>query len=366
LSLMLILAATVLQPEEIDVASLPPSNAHRVFVSDSWVTGNSWVIDGDAARVIGFVHHPPMSNFALDPKGRYFVVAETIWTKGNRGDRQDFLTLYDTVSLDIVAEVPLPSRILVGDKPQALAVSPDGRYAYVYDMAPATGVHIVDLDARKYIALVETPGCGLIFPAGSDRFGTLCGEGAVARVDGRKGWPGEQWRGKAVFDPEGDAIIDQADLDENGRGWMISYTGLIYPIDFASTNPLGAPFSIQEAAGLQRATQRAGDLAWRPGGRQLTALHRATGRLYVLMHRGEVWTHNDPGEELWEVDTRARKVLRRIKLEQGALNVAVSQDDKPLIFLNGDNKVRILDLASGELLREVTGVGTGSLAVAAK
>jgi methylamine dehydrogenase heavy chain len=43
-----------------------------------------------------------------------------------------------------------------------------------------------------------------------------------------------------------------------------------------------------------------------PGGRQLMALHSKTGRLCVLMHRGEYWTQKEDGEENWVVDMASR------------------------------------------------------------
>lgn len=360
--LIMQIASAALQPEAIDVAVLPAPTPHRVYVTDSWGTGHTRVIDAQAGEVIGFLHHPPMSNFAVDPQGRWLIVAESIWTRGNRGVRQDLLTLYDARTLELVAEISLPGRLIVGDKPQDLGISADGDFAYVYDMTPANLVHVVDLKTRKRIATVETPGCALVFPVATRAFGGLCAEGAANVVKGDARWRTEQMRGSAQFDPEIDPIIDQGDLTIDGRGYFVAYSGLIYPVDFGAADPLAAPFSIQQAAGLTRAGVKPGEVAWRPGGRQVSAYHSPSGRLFVLMHRGEVWGQNDPGEELWVVDVAQRKVVRRMKVEGKPLNVAVSRDDEPLIYLNGADTLHIHDGATGKLMRTMTGIGTGSIA----
>jgi len=355
--------AAALEPELIDIAILPLSGPHRVYVTDSYGTGRTRIVDGETARMIGLIHHPPLTQFAVDPSGRYLLVAESLWARSNRGKRQDLLSVYDSRTLNVVAEIPLPGRIIVGDKPQALSVTPDGRYALVYDMDPANSVHIVDLTTLKLVGNVETPGCALVFPMGGRDFGTLCAEGAVASIRYSGGKP-VQTRADAVFDAEADPIIDQADLALDGTGFMVAYSGLIYPVDMKAAQPLGTPFSLQVAAGLPAASMVPGDLAWRPGGRQVSALHRLTGQLFVLMHAGEIWGQNTPGQELWTLDTRTRKVTRRLRLQHGAVSVAVSQDSNPLLYLNGDGVLRIFDMASGEPLRQIGNIGTGPISVA--
>ena len=84
------------------------------------------------------------------------------------------------------------------------------------------------------------------------------------------------------------------------------------------------------------------------------ALHRASDRLFVLMHTGNHWTHKEPGTELWVVDPKARQVTRRIPLKDPAQNVAVSQGDKPLIYLFGEGPsggMSVLDADTGKVLR---------------
>ncbi len=67
-----------------------------------------------------------------------------------------------------------------------------------------------------------------------------------------------------------------------------------------------APWSLQEAAGMPRATTQSELLAWRPGGGRFAAYHKASGRLFVLMHAGVHWTHKKGGTEIWVFDTSRR------------------------------------------------------------
>lgn len=83
---------------------------------------------------------------------------------------------------------------------------------------------------------------------------------------------------------------------------------------------------------MEAASTKPLTLAWRPGGRQIMAYNGPTNRLYVLMHKGEFWTHKESGEELWEVDVTKRKVLRRYPLENHAQSVAVSSITVTILF----------------------------------
>ena len=98
---------------------------------------------------------------------------------------------------------------------------------------------------------------------------------------------------------------------------------------------------------------------WRPGGLQTAAYHAGSGRLYVLMHQGGPGTHKDPGTELWVYDVAKRRRVARIALETPATSVAVSGDDKPLLYLValGETALRVLDADTGKPLRRIDGFG---------
>jgi methylamine dehydrogenase heavy chain len=77
------------------------------------------------------------------------------------------------------------------------------------------------------------------------------------------------------------------------------------------------------------------------------------------MHEGGPYTHKDPGTELWVYDAPQGKRIQRIKLDGPATAVAVSQDDRPLLYTTmfGDRDLRIYDAIAGRLLRKVEGLG---------
>lgn len=100
---------------------------------------------------------------------------------------------------------------------------------------------------------------------------------------------------------------------------------------------------------------------WRPGGWQLAACHAATDRLFVLMHRGDRWTHKHAGEEVWVFDVLRNERIARLPLEHHAASVAVGQDDAPLLFtLSEAASVSVHDATSLTTKGTVEGVGDPS------
>ena len=107
------------------------------------------------------------------------------------------------------------------------------------------------------------------------------------------------------------------------------------------------------------ATQAEQAQGWRSGGLQHLAVHRASGRLYAIMHKGGPFTHKDPGTDVWVYDLASRKRVQQISTHHKAGSIAVSQDDKPLLYtcFIESNVLDIYDAQSGRFLRSVEGVG---------
>jgi len=83
------------------------------------------------------------------------------------------------------------------------------------------------------------------------------------------------------------------------------------------------------------------------------ALHRASKRLYVLMHAGNYWTHKKTGTEVWVMDGARQTLIRRISLEAPARSIAVSQDDHPLLnIMEEEGDFAVIDALTGEKLRK--------------
>ena len=345
-------------PEVSDVATLPPAGPHRIWVMDPF-SGAVQVIDGDSGSLKATIPGASLSSYAAGPDQRMVYVAESIWTRGNRGQRQDMVSIYDGLTLKLQAEVPIPSRAYVASSGQLFALNRDGSRGYVYSMQPASGVVVVDLAGRKVLRTVDTPGCALAFPWGADGVSALCGDGSLATAT--TGERPSLTRSQPFFDAERDPVFEQSPSDPaTGRTFFVTYSGVVHQVDLGSTPKFGPSWSLQEAAGLQPAWIQSGDLAWRPGGYQPMASHRSSGRLFVLMHAGEHWTQKKSGEELWVVDTAAHKVLRRLQLKDPCIGVAVSQDDHAQVYLVDEKgNLSIRDATTLEELRSVEDVGRG-------
>jgi len=98
----------------------------------------------------------------------------------------------------------------------------------------------------------------------------------------------------------------------------------------------------------------------------LMAVHKPSGHLYVLMHMGEVWTQKEAGEEIWDVDLAAKKVVKRRPLKQeGVTNIEVTQDASPLLFFNDkEGNVHVLDAKTMEEKRKIDKAGPGMILTA--
>jgi methylamine dehydrogenase heavy chain len=352
-----------LQPEEAFTHKLPAWSPHWGFVRGGWESGGTRIIDGDTGKMLGLVQTTRWSDMALDPGKRAIYVAETIWSKINRGTRQDYVAVYDPVTLDLQAEIPLPGRLIIGAMKNNFVISDDGKTGFVYNFSPASSVNVVDLEKRRLARVVELPGCASIMPVASVGFAGLCSDGTIATV-ALAGKTPVITHSAAFFDAAKDPIFDFYQYDRtSATAVFLTYTGLVRTAKMGAAPAIGEAWSLQAAAGLRPGDTKPLDINWFPGGRQLMALHRKSGTLYVLMHRGEYWTQKEDGEEIWVVDLAARKVKKRVPLKHRAGNIEVTQDDKPLLFMTGDEGATIImDATSYEQKHSVERTGGGVIA----
>jgi len=356
-----------LQPEITNLAVLAPFGPHRLLVGGDFRDGDVRVVDGDTGKLQGTFYSRSGANLVIDPRGKYYYLAETSYAHGNRGTRSDYISIYDD-QLKLAGEISIPGRLISVPKSPTFDVSADGKLGYVFNMQPATSVSVVDLDARKLAATVETPGCGMVYPWGESNFAMLCGDGTLATVQRRNGKFGVS-RSAPFFDAERDPVFEESLVDrQTGRALFISFTGRVYPVQLGDTPQFGPAWSLSEAAGLPPAPTAAEQLAWRPGGSRFAAWHKATNRLYVVMHAGTHWTHKRDGNEVWVFDIATHKRVGRYVLEGEAASIAVSQDDKPLLYasmggIGAPGRILILDALTGEELRSAQGVRGSALAV---
>jgi methylamine dehydrogenase heavy chain len=357
--------ASVPEAEENDVATLPQLSPHWGFITN-WVRGGIRIVDGDSGKLLGTIYSAQLSDFAIDPAGNCFYVAETMWTRGNRGTRQDLLTVYDARTLKIAAEIEIPGRLLIGNRPLNLTISPDGAHAFVYNLDPSTSIQVVDLVKRRFVSTLQVPGCGLAIAGRGGAVVSLCSDGSMATTLYNTGKTGTPKRTPAFFSADTDPIFDNSFVDRrNGRALFLTYSGLVYEASLGSTPVIGEPWSIQMAAGMPKAATGPLLVNWVPGGREPIAFNRASGKAYILMHMGEFWSQKAPGNELWEIDVAARKVLRRKRLDAPIAAVAVTQGANPLLFLNDEeDKLIVMDVANLEQKHALANAGDGIISVA--
>ena len=355
-------APVVPQAETSGVLPMAPVTARWIYVLDSWTSG-ARVFDGDTGKMKGLVDVSNLGDIGFDPLGRYYYASETIWSKTDRGIRQDLVSIWDKTTLKLLGEVPVPGRLLGGTTTANFAVSTNGKLAFVYALAPSSSVHVVDLDKRKLQQTVQLPGCAAIFPDGADSLGALCADGTMATIsitDGKS----KVARTAPFFDAEEDPVFDIIPVDRaRERAVFLSYTGKIYTAALGATPKIDAPFSIQVAGGLHPAVAAPLDVNWVPGGSQPLAVDYVNNRLYVLMHVGEQWSHKEPGAEVWVVDLATHKVVQRHSTPGKAMNIQVSQEASPLVYLSGDMKVWVLDGATLESKKTIEHTGGGTLFV---
>ncbi len=364
--------------------SLPqPPRPHWVWVSDALLR-RSALVDLDAGRFLGMVNGGWGNTLVVAPRGRpELYVPETHYSRGSRGTRTDVVTIYDAGTLAPVDEVEIPPKraanvLPVGDQ----ALSDDERFLAVFNMTPATSLSIVDVERRRFVEEVATPGCSLVYGAGERRFVMLCADGALLSVTlDEEGRELAKQRSEPFFDPERDPVTEKA--VRFGDQWLFaSFEGWLHAVDVSGETPRAL-----ERWSLLDAQDR--EQSWRIGGNQHLAVHEDSGRLYSLVHQGGVDSHKDPGKELWVYDLAERRRVQRIVLENpgftylgsslafgadwvwpfnrlydwllavlpfpGVGIVTVTQDAQPLLVTGSEfsGSLAVYDALSGAFLRRV-------------
>jgi methylamine dehydrogenase heavy chain len=343
-------AAEPLAPDEEGAPiTLPAPKASWVFVERGFSVPGNAIYDTETGKMLGLVESSVLSDMAIDPNGKAYYVAESIWTKGWRGTRQDMITVYDSASLKLKTEITIPGRILIGSRKHNFVLSDNGATAYVYNLDPASSVNMVDLTKGKFVKKIELPGCASMMPLAGIGFSALCSDGSLATVTTGGAKP-VITRSAPFFSATNDPIFDNFGYDKaKKQAVFLTYTGQVFTASLGATPTISQPFTIQVAAGIMPADTKPLDVHWYPGGQQSLALHLATGHAFVLMHMGEYWTHKAEGTEVWELDVAAKKVVKRFVLEDPAGQIAVTQEANPKLILSGDSGVlHILDAKTGE------------------
>lgn len=348
-----------LPEEEIKVERLSPPDGNRLYVTDPtfghMVDGRMYVIDGGSGRFHGMIGTGFGALGTLSRDGRSIYLATTYYPRLSRGQRADVVEIHDTQSLELKAEIDIPAKRAQSISYRGLlTTSADGRFLYVQNATPATSVTVVDLAARKFVAEIQTPGCWSIQPwSQGHRFSTICGDGTLLTVTlDEAGQARSRERSARFFDPDSDPIYIHPEIDGDVRHF-VSYNGNVYSLTLAGDAPAFAPaWSLLDARDRKQ--------VWKPGGLQISALHRASGTLFVNMHdKGYDGSHKNPSKQIWAYDLKAQKRIARIPSNH-AVSIAVSQGAEPLLYgLNLEKAtIAVRRVAPGYAkVRDIPGVG---------
>lgn len=356
----------VLQSETAGVTPFTGLTPHELTYStmDGLTGGGIRVIDGDDTKLVATVYSSQYANFAWAPDHRTLYISETYWTLGNRGKREDVLSIYGGPALRNEGEITLPGRLISDPKTHTFELSPDGRYAYDYSFQPAPAVSVTDLQARKVVASVEIPGCGLVFPFGRRGFASLCADGSLAVADVDRQGKYTVHRTKRFFDIMTDPVMDESVADRHsGLALFITNDGWVHPVHLADTPNFEPPWSIEKAAGLSPATSDPGHVTWRPSGQVPFAYDGSRHRLFALMREGTAWNNEKAGSEIWVLDVVHHRLLHRWQVPESALLVAVTHDEHPLLFALSQEWLWVMDPDSGAMLRATRIVMPGLIRV---
>lgn len=375
-----------IEPDEHgQVAILPAATgAHWLWVPDRLLR-HAQLFDGDTGRALGtldgtFSLSGPAPLFS--PKRGEIYVVDQVYARGHRGERKDYVTIYDATTLTVRGEVEIPPRSSgVGHGYALAAVLDDERFLVVFNQDPANSVSVVDLETRQFVDEIVIGGCACVYPTGGSQFGTLCGNGTAIEVElDATGHKARATRSEKFFDVVQDPLTEKGVRD--GSRWLFaSFEGTLQPVDFAGEQPVAEP-----AWPLFTATER--EASWRIGGMQHLAYHRATHRLYSLVHKGGPGSHKEPGSAVWVYDVVQKQrvqqitvpgllpafvrpflhlerngwtdwLLRQVLPSPGAHAIAVTQDEHPLLFLRHDEigAIGVLDAATGTTIREIEEAG---------
>ncbi|HEX5393692.1 MAG TPA: amine dehydrogenase large subunit [Rhodocyclaceae bacterium] len=327
-----------LPEEEIRVEKLSPPDGYRLYISDPafahMVDGRLHIVDGKSMKFMGMIGTGFSAQTVPSPDGKTIYVATTYQRHLVRAPREDVLEIHDAATLELKDEIPLPPHHAQAIPYRGMmATSTDGSQLYIQGASPATSVMIVDLERKKLLNEVATPGCWAIYPwaggsAASHRISTLCGDGTMLTLEvDEAGQVKSRNRSARFFNPDKDPLFTHSDFRGDDR-YFVSFGGDVYTVKLAGDAPSFAPvWSL-----LDKGDRKQG---WGPGGYEMTAVHRASGTLFVALHpKSYDGSHKNPAKEIWAYDLETHKRIARIP-SSGTVAISVSQGaDARLYTLN--------------------------------
>jgi methylamine dehydrogenase heavy chain len=305
-------------------------------------------VGGDGREVKAQLQARDSATLLVPDKRAELYVADTVWSRGTRGTRTDFITIYDSRTLNVTGEIVLPGakRALITAMEGLSTFTDEQRMALVFNFTPASSVTVVDLVKRQVLGEVEIPGCSLVYPSGTRGFSTLCSSGTMlsVRLDANGAVAGRS-ESKAFNPLDTDPLFTASAL-VGGVRYFPSLHGRIQPIDMR-----GDDVKIMPDWPLVPAADTAGN--WRPSGWQILASDEQK-LLYVLMqpdaHEG---THKNPATEVWVFNVATKTRVSRLRLVRPGSSISLSHGEEPLLLVQADQLLDVYDARDGALKRSM-------------
>jgi methylamine dehydrogenase heavy chain len=304
-------------------------------------------VGSDSRDVKGHLQAHDSATLLVADKRPELYVADTVWSRGSRGTRTDFITVYDTQTLNPIGEIVLPGtkRALITAMEGLITFTDDQRMALVFNFTPASSVTIVDLVKRQVLGEVEIPGCSLVYPSGTRGFSTLCSSGTMltVRLDANGAVAGRS-ESKAFNPLDTDPLFTASTL-VGGVRYFPSLHGRVQPIDMR-----GDDVKVLPDWPLVPAADEVG--SWRPSGWQIVAGDEQK-LLYVLMqpdaHEG---THKDPATEVWVFNTATKTRIKRLRLVRPGSSISLMHGAEQLVLVQAGERLDVYE-PNGALVRSL-------------
>lgn len=338
------------------ISVAPPSDSKRAYVLDAGAfhaTSTIYTIDGKDMSLLGMSDAGKLPHIMLGDNGKFMAVANTLHKRISRGERDDYIEVFDTSTHEVIADIDIPEgRFLTGVMQRMASLSADDKHILFQQFAPMPAVGLVDLEQKSFVKMMPTPDCYHIFPAPEQNFYMHCRDGSMLQVTYDSEGNTEQKNTK-VFHGENDYLFNNP-YYSNASGRLVwpSTAGRVFQAKLTAS---GAEFlkPIDVFTEAEKADK------WAPGGWQPVAYHNARNEIYLLADQRAKWTHKLPSRFVFVVDGTTGERLRRIDLGHEITGIAVSQDaDAHLFAVSADDAtLYTFDAVSGEELGSVDELG---------
>lgn len=304
-------------------------------------------VGGDGREVEGNLQARDSSLLLISSTRPEIYVADTVWSRHTRGTRTDYITVYDTKTLNPVGEIVLPTkRGLITAMEGMFAFTDHERLGLVFNFTPASSVTVVDLVKRKVLGEIEIPGCSLIYPTAERGFSTLCASGTLLTLQlGADGKVTSRNESKAFNVIDTDPLFTWS-ASLGGTRYFPTMLGHVQPMqtvgDTVTILPQWSLVSPQEVAAN-----------WRPSGWQPIA-GDGDKLLYVLMQPdAREGSYKDPGTEVWVYDVTTKMRTQRLRLARPGSSIALTHTAQPLLLVQSGERLDVYNASTGALLRSL-------------